>query len=67
MLSARQRQKGLGREKPNHLTHRRKVMIARIAKRMGASYLWGVANFTAGVVAGGIYVAVALIAAGLIR
>jgi hypothetical protein len=42
-------------------------MVARFAKRLGANYLWGIANFTAGVAAGGIYVAVALIAAGLVR
>jgi hypothetical protein len=42
-------------------------MASRIFKSLGVNYLWGIANFTAGVVAGGIYVAVALIAAGLVR
>jgi hypothetical protein len=51
----------------NHLTHRRKVMASRFFKSLGVNYLWGIANFTFGVVAGGIYVAVALIAAGLVR
>jgi hypothetical protein len=42
-------------------------VIARIAKRMGASYLWGLINFTVGVAAGGIYVALILIAHGAVR
>lgn len=36
-------------------------------RRLGLNYLWGLANFTAGVTLGGIYVAVALIAGGHIR
>jgi hypothetical protein len=42
-------------------------MASRFIKSLGVNYAWGVINFTFGVVAGGIYVAVALIAAGLVR
>lgn len=36
-------------------------------RKLGLNYVWGLINFTAGVAAGGIYVALALIAAGIIR
>lgn len=39
-------------------------MIARTAKRFGLNYLWGLANFAAGVVGGAL---VAGFTAGLIR
>jgi hypothetical protein len=42
-------------------------MIARFAKRIGANYLWGLANFTAGVTLGGGYVAALLVAWGAVR
>jgi hypothetical protein len=38
-----------------------------IIRKLGVNYIWGVANFTLGVTAGGIYVAVAMIMAGLVR
>lgn len=36
-------------------------------RSLGVNYFWGLINFTVGVSVGGIYVAVALIAAGLVR
>jgi hypothetical protein len=36
-------------------------------RSLGVNYAWGLINFTVGVTAGGIYVAVALVAAGLVR
>jgi hypothetical protein len=42
-------------------------MIVRLARRLGVNYFWGLANFTFGVAAGGIYVAVILIAHGILR
>jgi hypothetical protein len=41
-------------------------MIARL-KSLGLNYLWGLANFTIGVTAGGIYVAAILVAHGAMR
>jgi hypothetical protein len=41
-------------------------MIARL-KSLGLNYLWGLANFTAGVAAGGTYVAAILVAHGIVR
>lgn len=38
-------------------------MFRNVARKLGANYLWGVANYTAGVISGGVFVALALIAA----
>lgn len=35
--------------------------------RLGLNYFWGIANFTVGVTAGGIWVAAILIAHGVLR
>ena len=41
--------------------------MTALIRRLGVNYLWGLANFTAGVTLGGIYVAAALVAAGALR
>lgn len=38
-----------------------------LIRRLGLNYAWGLANFTAGVTLGGIWVAIALIGAGMVR
>ena len=35
--------------------------------RLGLNYAWGLLNFTAGATAGGVWVAIALVAAGVVR
>lgn len=39
----------------------------KFIKRLGLNYFWGLANFTLGVTLGSIYVAVILVARGLVR
>lgn len=37
--------------------------MTRLIAKLGVNYVWGLANFTAGTIAGGVFVATALIAA----
>jgi hypothetical protein len=39
------------------------MTLRNIAHKLGANYAWGVINYTAGVISGGVFVALALIAA----
>jgi hypothetical protein len=41
--------------------------MGKLLSKFGVNYAWGLINFTIGVAAGGIYVAVALIMAGIVR
>jgi hypothetical protein len=42
------------------------VSVRGLARRLGVNYAWGLVNFTAGVAGGGVFVAAALITAGLV-
>lgn len=41
--------------------------MKRLVAKLGVNYLWGLLNFTAGAIACGIWVAIALVAAGTVR